>query len=65
MDKKSHYSGTYECNKVSKYFSAIKKSTNIYLKLLFDGLPELANFGLDAVRELTVVFVQVPQKTGQ
>lgn len=37
----------------------------INLELLLDGLSELIDTGLNAVRELTVVFVQVPKKTGQ
>lgn len=40
---------------------AMKKDTNINLELLLDGLSQLTDSGLDAVRELTVVFVQVPQ----
>lgn len=35
------------------------------LQLFLDGLSQLTDSGLNAVRELTVVFVQVPQKTGQ
>lgn len=35
------------------------------LQLLLDGLPELTDPALDAVRELSVVFVKVPQETGQ
>lgn len=35
------------------------------LELLLDGLSELPDPGLDAVRKLTVVFVQVPQQAGQ
>lgn len=42
-----------------------KKDTDVNLELLLDGLSELTDSGLDAVRELSVVFVQVPKKTGQ
>lgn len=35
------------------------------LQLFLDGLSQLTDSGLNAVGELTVVFVQVPQKTGQ
>lgn len=35
------------------------------LQLFLDGLSQLTDSGLNAVRELAVVFVQVPQKTGQ
>lgn len=52
-------------DKVSEYWYTMKKDTSINLELLLDGLSELTNSGLDAVGELTVVFVQVPQKTGQ
>lgn len=41
------------------------RDTDINLQLFLDGLSELTDFALNAVRELTVVFVQVPQKTGQ
>ncbi len=47
-----------------EYWHAMKKDNNINLELLLNGLSELTDSGLDAVRELTVVFVQVPQKTG-
>lgn len=39
--------------------------TYTYFELLLNGLSELIDFGLDAVRELTVVLVHIPQKTGQ
>lgn len=42
-----------------------KKTLCIYFELLLDGLSELTDLGLDAVRELAVVLVQVPQKIGQ
>lgn len=35
------------------------------LQLFLNGLSQLTDSGLNALRELTVVFVQVPQKTGQ
>lgn len=35
------------------------------LEFFLNRLSEMADSGLNAVRELTVVFVQVPQKTGQ
>lgn len=50
---------------VGQYCYAIEKDTDINLQLLLNGLSELTDSGLDAVRKLTVVFVQVPQKTGQ
>lgn len=39
--------------------------TSTHLQLLLDGPPELSHPGLDAVRELAVVLVKVPQQTGQ
>lgn len=39
--------------------------TDTDLQLLLNGLPELSHPGLHAVRELAVVAVKVPQKTGQ
>ena len=46
---------------VSGYWYAVIKETHRNLELLLDGLPERSDLGLDAVRELAVVFVQVPQ----
>lgn len=43
--------------------AVIKTDKN--LELFLDGLSELSDSALNAVRELTVVFVQVPQQTGQ
>lgn len=50
---------------VGSYPYAIEGKTDINLQLLLNGLSELTDSGLDAVRKLTVVFVQVPQKTWQ
>lgn len=36
-----------------------------YLQFLLNGQPELANPGLDALRKLTVITVQIPQQIGQ
>lgn len=43
----------------------MQRDNDRYHELFLDGLSELTDSGLNAVRELTVVFVQVPQKTGQ
>lgn len=43
----------------------MQRDTDKNLQFFLDGLSELTDSGLNAVRELTVVFVQVPQKTGQ
>lgn len=36
-----------------------------YFELLLNGLPELKYLGLDGLRELAVVLMKVPQKSGQ
>lgn len=46
-------------------YSHIGRPTSTNLQLLLDGLPELSHPGLDAVGELGVVPVKVPQKAGQ
>lgn len=43
----------------------MQRDTDKNLQFFLDGLSELTDCGLNVVRELTVVFVQVPQKTGQ
>lgn len=51
----------YSMHGVSGHWYAVTKETHSNLELLLDGLPERSDLGLDAVRELAVVFVQVPQ----